>query len=70
MERHFKNLREEMRYFGVRIQSVAESLKYTQPYVSQVLCGKRQNPKILAKAMELLNERKRDLATKLEGTYA
>mgnify|MGYP001158449108 FL=1 len=70
MERQFKSLRDEMHFYGVQIQKVANDMEYTQPYVSQVLAGRRRNPKITAKAMEMLNERKRDLLRHLEGTHA
>ena len=61
MQRHFKNIREECAYFGVRMQTIAEDLKYTQPYVSAVLCGKRQNSAIYSLATELLTNRKKEL---------
>ncbi len=70
MERQFKSLRDEMHFFGVQIQQVANNMDYTQPYVSQVLAGRRRNPKITAKAMEMLNARKKELLEHLEGTYA
>ena len=70
MERQFKSLRDEMHFYGVQIQKVANDMEYTQPYVSQVLAGRRRNPKITAKAMEMLNERKRDLLRHLERTHA
>jgi predicted XRE-type DNA-binding protein len=65
MERHFNNLREECRFFGVRMQTISEKLKMTQPYVSQVLAGKRQNSAILGLCMELLKKRKNELKEKL-----
>ena len=61
MKRHFKNLREECRYFGVRLQSIAEELKYTQPYVSAVLSGRRQNSSISGMGLNMLNDRKKEL---------
>ena len=65
MERHFKNLREECRFFGVRMQSISDQLKMTQPYVSQVVAGKRQNSAIVGLCMELLKKRKHELKEKL-----
>ena len=65
MKRNFKNLREECRFFGVRMQSISEELKMTQPYVSQVLAGNRQNSAITGLCLELLHKRKNDLKEKL-----
>jgi|6_EtaG_2_1085325.scaffolds.fasta_scaffold215928_2 hypothetical protein len=65
MKRNFKNLREECRFFGVRMQSISEQLKMTQPYVSQVLAGSRQNSAITGLCLELLHKRKNDLKEKL-----
>jgi len=59
-------LREQMTFFGgIRVVDIAEELGLTREYVNMCLRGVRNNPRVLARAFQKLEARKKELRAKL-----